>query len=99
VLGATGVALSNDGTLFVAHNKANRIAAVPDANDRESPVGQGGTTVTSGGSLNGPLGMTLAPNGNILTANAGDGLVVETSGDKVYLVTDRKTRSACFTPE
>jgi hypothetical protein len=35
--------------------------------------------VTSGGKLNGPLGMTLAPNGDILTASAGDGLVVETT--------------------
>jgi hypothetical protein len=29
--------------------------------------------------LNGPLGMTLAPNGDILTANGGDGNVVETT--------------------
>ena len=28
--------------------------------------------------LNGPLGMTVAPNGDILTANAGDGNIVET---------------------
>jgi hypothetical protein len=35
--------------------------------------------VSSGGELNGPLGMTLAPNGDILTANGGDGNVVETT--------------------
>jgi hypothetical protein len=79
VLGPTGVALSKHGTLYVADNEANRIAAVPDASDRESPIGNGGITVTSNGSLNGPLGLTLAPNGHILTANGADGLVVETT--------------------
>jgi len=78
VLGPTGVALSPFGTLYVADTEGNRIAAIPDANDRETPFPGGGITVTSGGSLNGPLGMTLAPNGDILTANGGDGLVVET---------------------
>jgi DNA-binding beta-propeller fold protein YncE len=79
VLGPTGVALSEDGTLYVADNQANRFAAVPDATDRKDAIGGGGITVTSDGSLNGPLGMTLAPNGHILTANALDGLVVETN--------------------
>jgi hypothetical protein len=35
--------------------------------------------VATGGFLNGPLGMTLAPNGDILTANANDGHIVETT--------------------
>ena len=35
--------------------------------------------MSSGGELNGPLGMTLAPNGDILTANSGDGNIVETT--------------------
>jgi hypothetical protein len=79
VLGPTGVALSSSGTLYVADTEGNRIAAIPDANDRELPIGGGGITVTSGSALNGPLGMTLAPNGDILTANGNDGLVVETT--------------------
>jgi hypothetical protein len=85
VLGPTGVALSRTGTLYVADTEADRIAAIPDANDRKSPIGGGGITVTSGGALNAPLGMTLAPNGDILTANGNDGLVVETtpSGQQV----------------
>ena len=37
------------------------------------------TTVTEAGALNSPLGLAMAPNGDILTANAGDGNVVETS--------------------
>ena len=36
-------------------------------------------TVTTGGSLNIPLGLTLAPNGDILTTNGGDGNIVETT--------------------
>ncbi len=79
VLGPTGVALSESGTLYVADTEANRIAAIPNASTRERSIGGGGLTVTSGGALNAPLGMTLAPNGDILTANGDDGLVVETS--------------------
>jgi len=30
-----------------------------------------------GGSLNGPLGLTVAPNGHILTTNGGDGFISE----------------------
>jgi hypothetical protein len=37
--------------------------------------------VLSGTPLNGPLGMTLAPNGDILTANGGDGNIIETTPD------------------
>jgi hypothetical protein len=78
VIGPTGVGLSFDGTLYVADTQGNRIAAVPDALFRHTPVGEGGTTVTSGGNLMNPLGLTIAPNGNIITANANDGNLVET---------------------
>ena len=43
------------------------------------PARGGGQTVSQGGALNGPLGMTLAPNGHILTANGNDGNIVETT--------------------
>ncbi|SRR5579884_329827 len=79
VIGPTGVALGADGTLYVADTQGNRIAAVPGAPFREFPVQHGGRTVSSGGDLNAPLGMTLAPNGDILTANGGDGNIVETT--------------------
>jgi hypothetical protein len=79
VIGPTGVALGADGTLYVADTQGNRIAAIPDAPFREFPALGGGRTVSSGGDLSGPLGMTLAPNGDILTANAGDGNIVETT--------------------
>lgn len=79
VLAPTGVALNAFGTLFVADTSANRIAAVPFAAVRPFPAPHGGITVTSGGSLAAPLGLTLAPNGNILTANGGNGDIVETT--------------------
>ena len=82
VLGPTGSALAANGTLYVADTEANRIAAIPEASTRNDAVGGGGVTVSSGGDLNAPLGLTLAPNGDILTANGNDGLIVETNPHK-----------------
>ncbi|HWY18131.1 MAG TPA: hypothetical protein VNY27_05390 [Solirubrobacteraceae bacterium] len=79
VIGPTGVGLGEEGTLYVADTQGNRIAAVPDALNRQAPLGGGGTTVAVGGYLNNPLGLTVAPNGDILTANANDGNIVETT--------------------
>ncbi|HXW58826.1 MAG TPA: hypothetical protein VEJ23_05050, partial [Solirubrobacteraceae bacterium] len=68
-----------EGTLYVADTLGNRIAAVPNSVLRGTPLGGAGITVAAGGKLNGPLGMTLTPNGNLLTANGGDGNIVETT--------------------
>ena len=35
--------------------------------------------MTSNGAINDPLGMTIAPNGDILTVNGNDGNIVETT--------------------
>ncbi len=78
VIGPTGVGLSRDGTLYVADTLANRIAAIPNALFRRASAGTG-HTVSANGSLNGPLGLAIAPNGDILTANANDGNLVETT--------------------
>jgi hypothetical protein len=78
VIGPTGVGLNSEDTLFVADTLANRIAAIPNASTRTTSAGTG-TTVSGGGALNGPLGLLIAPNGNILTTNAGDGNMVETT--------------------
>jgi hypothetical protein len=79
VIGPTGVALGDDGTLYVADTQGNRIAAVPDARDRQTPLEGGGTTIATGGYLNNPLGLAVTPNGDVLTVNANDGNMVETT--------------------
>jgi hypothetical protein len=79
VIGPTGVALGEEGTLYVADTQGNRIAAVPDAADRQTPLEGGGTTIATGGYLNNPLGLAVTPNGDVLTANANDGNLVETT--------------------
>jgi hypothetical protein len=79
VVGPTGVGLGEDDVLYVADSNGNRIAAIPDALTRTSVFGGGGITVSMGGALNDPLGLTIAPDGHIITANGGDGKVVETT--------------------
>ena len=76
VIGPTGVGLGPNGTLYVADTLANRIAAIPGARWRLTDAGRG-FTVTRGGHLNGPLGLVVAPGGDILTVNSGNGNLVE----------------------
>jgi sugar lactone lactonase YvrE len=78
VIGPTGVGLARNGTLYVADTLGNRIAAIPNALSR-SDSADSGQTVTTDGALNGPLGLAVAPNGDILTVNSGDGNIVETT--------------------
>jgi sugar lactone lactonase YvrE len=77
VLGPTGVALGLDGTLYVADTVNNRIDEVPAAVLRVRPVAGGGETLSAGGSLSAPLGLVVAPNGDIITVNGGNGNAVE----------------------
>jgi len=78
VVGPTGVGIGRTGSLYVADTVNNRITVIQNALNRQTSSGTG-TLVTSDGYLNGPLGLAIAPNGNILTANGGDGRVVETT--------------------
>jgi DNA-binding beta-propeller fold protein YncE len=79
VIGPTGVAFDGEsGNLYVADTLDNRISAVPNALFRFQSAGEG-LTVSESGHLNGPLGLTLAPDHHILTANGGDGNIVETN--------------------
>jgi hypothetical protein len=72
VIGPTGVGLGS-GTLYVADSLNNRVAAIANAVTRTDSAGTG-TTLTSGGFLNDPLGLTVASNGNILVTNGNNGL-------------------------
>ena len=79
VIGPTGVAYDRfHDILYVADSLSNRIAAIPGALMRMTAV-RGGMTISMGGALNDPLGLTLAPNGDILTTNGNDGRIVETT--------------------
>jgi hypothetical protein len=78
VIGPTGVGLGSNGVLYVADTLANRIAWIPDAIFRGGSDGVG-HTLTRGHALNNPLGLVIAPGGDILTVNAGDGNLVETT--------------------
>ena len=86
VVGPTGLGLASDGTLYVADSVSNRIAAISNADTTGTPS-DGGTTVSTGGALNDPLGLAIAPNGDILTTNGSDGNLVETTpaGDQVAI--------------
>jgi hypothetical protein len=79
VVGPTGVGLGKNGTLYVADSGKSRIAAIPDALGRTRPLGGGGMTVSSRGALNDPLGLAIAPGGDIVSVNGGDGKIVETT--------------------
>jgi sugar lactone lactonase YvrE len=94
VLGPTGLALASNGTLYVASTQNNKILAISEAATRTTPVAGEGAVLTEGGHLKEPLGMVLAPDGNIITTNGGDGNMVETapSGQQVGVQTaDKKT--------
>jgi hypothetical protein len=84
VIGPTGVGLSQDDTLYVADPLDNRIAAIPGASFRFSSAGIG-KTVSAGDQLMQPLGLALAPNGDILTVNAIGEDIVETTPQGVQV--------------
>ena len=66
------------GALFVADTLGNRVAKISNPSFRSSSAGTG-TTVASGAPLNGPLGLAVASDGDILTVNSMDGNIVDIS--------------------
>lgn len=92
VIGPTGLALSrsckqsgsncwtpfreDEPVLYVADSLNNRIAVISDPLTRTTPSANG-KTLTSGGSLNDPLGLTVAPNGHLIAVNGNDGFATE----------------------
>jgi sugar lactone lactonase YvrE len=77
VVGPTGLGLGPHDVLYVADSSGNRVAAIPGALTRTRVLGHGGDTVSTGGSLNDPLGLTIAPGGDVVTVNGSDGNIVE----------------------
>jgi len=77
VLAPTGLALGSNGTLYVDDTMTNSVSAIPQALTRTSPVTAVGGTLVTGGALNAPLGMTIAPNGDLVVVNGNDGNAVE----------------------
>jgi hypothetical protein len=87
VIGPTGVGFAPDGTLYVADSLENRIASIGDAASRTSTAGIG-VTVFQGPHMSDPLGLTvLAGNGDILTVNGNNGLLVETTAGGAQVAT------------
>jgi hypothetical protein len=84
VIGPTGLGFGRHGILYVASTLPSRIFAIPNALTRRTSAGSG-IKITMGGRLNMPLGMAIAPNGDILTVNAGNGRIVETTPSGVQI--------------
>jgi hypothetical protein len=78
VLAPTGLALSGS-TLYVDNTLNDTVAAIPNAAARTSAVSARSGQIAKGGALNAPLGMTVAPNGDLLIVNGNDGNLVELS--------------------
>ena len=92
VIGPTGLGLSpacrhgedeceshsrgDDPVLYVADSLNNRVVMITDPLTRTRPSGTG-MVLSSGGRLNDPLGLTVAPNGHILVVNGNDGFITE----------------------
>ena len=70
-LGPTGLAFdAAHDTLYVASTLDNKIFAIPNAELIRHDHGTGTVIYTDNTHLHGPIGLALAPNGNLITANA-----------------------------
>jgi sugar lactone lactonase YvrE len=86
LIGPTGLALGNDGTLYVSDALANRVVAIPDAVTRTTSAGTG-RVVTQDKLLQRPLALINTPAGHLLVVNGKNGQVVEidpASGQQIY---------------
>jgi hypothetical protein len=74
VVGPTGLAYdATKDVLYVASTGDNAIFAVPNAGGRQTDAGTGSVIFRDPAHLRGPLGLVLAPNGDLITSN-GDAL-------------------------
>ena len=93
VLAPTGLALSRSGTLYVADTLTNSISAIPHALTRGNALQDVAATISIGGALNAPLGMTLAPNGDLVVVNGNNGNAVEITPQGRQLATKTLVRN------
>ena len=70
VLGPTGLAYNaHADTLYVASTADNAIFAIAHAGKAATDAGTGASIFADASHLHGPLGLVLAPNGNLIVAN------------------------------
>jgi uncharacterized protein (TIGR03118 family) len=70
VIGPTGLAFdAKKNVLYVASTGDNAIFAISAAKNRTSDAGMGRLVYQDNAHLHGPLGLLLAPNGDLITAN------------------------------
>ena len=70
VVGPTGLAYdAKRDILYVASTGDNEIFAIPNAGYRTSDAGMGTLVYQDNAHLRGPLGLVLAPNGDLITSN------------------------------
>jgi hypothetical protein len=77
VLAPTGLALGGNGTLYVDDTLTNSVSAIPQALTRTSAITATGGSLSMGGALSAPLGMAIAPNGDLIVVNGNNGNAVE----------------------
>ena len=69
---------ANTGTLYVASQFDNSIYAIHNAAHTSRDQGRGKLLVSDPANLHAPMGLTLAPNGNLIAANS-DAFNVDTA--------------------
>ena len=77
VLAPTGLALGRNGTLYVADTQTSTISAIPQALTRTTAQPATTGLLSASGALDAPLGMAMAPNGDLIVVNGNDGNAVE----------------------
>ena len=61
----------------MADTQTNTISAIPQATTRTTAQAATAGLLSAGGALDAPLGMTLAPNGDLIVVNGNNGNAVE----------------------
>jgi hypothetical protein len=95
-VGPTGLAFDPyRDVLYVASTADNEIFGIGDAAKRNGSAGRGFVVFADETQLHGPLGLVLAPNGNLITAN-GDGVNVGGTQNELVEFTKEGTLVATY---